>query len=231
MLRAAIVATVTRCTRHAWLVIALATLAAAVSGVYAVRHFAINTDINTLISQDLPWRQRELAFEQAFPQHLRSILVVLDAPTPELATQATAALVGRLTADHDHFRSVAQPGGGEFFRKNGLLFLPAAETEKIAGQLAQAEPLIAQLATDPSLRGLIEVLQMGLTGVELEKITLDAMLRPLTATAVTVEAVLANKPTNFSWHEMLAGPDSPANDSKRKFIDIQPKLDFTALAP
>ena len=111
-----------------------------------------------------------------------------------------------------------------------MLFLPVAETEKVAGQLSQAEPLIGQLATDPSLRGLIEVLQFGLTGVELEKITLDAMLRPLTATADTVEAVLADQPVHFSWHEMLAG-DNPEANSKRKFIDIQPMLDFTALEP
>src|SRR6185369_3550183 len=226
MLRTAIVATVTRCTRHAWLVIALATLAAVISGIYAARQFAINTDINTLISPDLPWRQREIAFGKAFPQHLRSILVVLDAPTPELATQASAALVGRLSENSKLFKSVVQPGGGEFFRKNGLLFLPTAETEKVAGQIAQAEPLIAQLATDPSLRGLVEVLQMGLTGVELEKITLDNMVRPLTVTAETVEAVEAGRPANFSWHEHLnpAKPDDPVN-SKRKFIDIQPKLD------
>src|SRR4051812_25016508 len=194
MLRTAIVATVTRCTRYAWAVLAVTAVLTVISAIYAARHFAINTDINTLISQDLPWRQRELAFERAFPQHLRSILVVLDAPTPELATQATAALVGRLTADHDLFKSVAQPGGGKFFRQNGLLFLPTAETERVAGQLAQAEPLISQLATDPSLRGLIEVLQMGLTGVELEKTTLDAMVRPLATTADTVESVMANKP-------------------------------------
>ena len=231
MLRTAIVATVTRCTRHAWLVIAVATLAALVSGVYAARHFAINTDINTLISPDLPWRQREIAFEKAFPQHLRSILVVLDAPTPELATQASAALVGRLSENTSLFKSVVQPGGGEFFRKNGLLFLATAETEKIAGQIAQAEPLISQLATDPSLRGLIEVLQMGLTGVELEKTTLDAMVRPLSATADTVEAVIADKPVYFSWHELLAGSEGGDNNTKRKFIDIQPELDFTALQP
>jgi hopanoid biosynthesis associated RND transporter like protein HpnN len=231
MLRAAIVATVTRCTRHAWAVIAVMAALGVASGVYATKHFAINTDINTLISQDLPWRQREQAFEQAFPQHLRSILVVVDAPTPELTTQATAALVERLTANKELFESVAQPGGGEFFRKNGLLFLPAAETEKIAGQLVQAEPLISQLATDPSLRGLIEVMQMGLTGVELEKITLDAMLRPLTVTADTVDAVMAGKPVNFSWQELLAGSEGGEANSKRKFIDIQPKLDFSALQP
>src|SRR5437763_15926848 len=130
MLRVAIVATVTRCTRHAWLVIVLATLAAVVSGVYAFRHFAINTDINTLISPDLPWRQRELAFERAFPQHLRSILVVVEAPTPELTSQATAALFEKLSSNTELFRAISQPGGGDFFRQNGLLFLQEAETEK-----------------------------------------------------------------------------------------------------
>src|SRR3954454_6563732 len=185
MLRTAIVATVTRCTRHAWAVLAATAVLTVVSAVYAARHFAINTDINTLISQDLSWRQRELAFEKAFPQHLRSILVVVDAPTPELTTQATAALVERLDQNKELFKSVVQPGGGEFFRQNGLLFLPTAETEKIAGQLTQAEPLISQLATDPSLRGLVEALQLGLSGVELEKTTLDAMVRPITAAADT----------------------------------------------
>src|ERR1041384_8383388 len=186
MLRHAIVSVVLRCTRHAWLTIVVATLLGVISGVYAARHFAINTDINTLISPDLTWRQREIAFEKAFPQHLHSILVVIEAPTAELTSQATAALFQRLDGDKHHFIQVTQPGGGEFFRKNGLLFLPVAETEKVAGQLTQAEPLIAQLATDPSLRGLIEVLQMGLTGVELEKVTLDSMTRPLTVTANTV---------------------------------------------
>ena len=229
MLRAAIVATVNRCTTHPWTVIVAGVIAAVISGIYAERHFAINTDVNTLISQNLPWRQREIAFEKAFPQHLQSILTVVDAPTPELATQATAALVAKLSANKDRFQSVTQPGGGEFFRRNGLLFLPTAETEKVASQLTQAEPLIAQLATDPSLRGLIEVLQMGLTGVELDKITLDQMIRPLTATADTVEGVLSNKPVNFSWQELLNGTSSASD--KRKFIDIQPKLDFTALEP
>ena len=229
MLRAAIVATVTFCTRYARTVILLAVLAGLVSGYYAAVHFAINTDINTLISQQLPWRKREITFERAFPQRLQSILTVVDAPTPELASQAAAALVEKLQANQELFLGVTQPGGGEFFRRNGLLFLPVAETEKIAKQLFDAEPLIAQLATDPSLRGLVEVLQLGLTGVELDKINLDAMLRPLTMTADTVEAVIAGRPVNFSWHELLNG--TATDSDKRKFIDVRPKLDFTALEP
>src|ERR1043165_997653 len=113
MLKSVIVAIVTRCTRHAWTVIVAASLLTLVSVVYSVRHFGINTDINTLISQDLPWRQRELAFEKAFPQHLRSILIVVDAPTPELTTAATAVLAERLQANTELFEPVPQPGGGK----------------------------------------------------------------------------------------------------------------------
>jgi hypothetical protein len=176
MLKSAIVAIVKTCTRHAWLVIALSAVIGAAASVCAARNFGINTDINTLISPNLEWRKRDLAFEHAFPQRLHSILAVVDAPTPELASQAADALVERLSQNKDHILGISQPGGGEFFRRNGLLFLPTEEVEKVTGQLTQAEPLIAQLASDPSLRGLVEVLQMGLTGGEMEKITLDAML-------------------------------------------------------
>src|SRR5438309_9312637 len=124
MLKTVIVAIVTRCTHHAWTVIVVASLLAVGSGIYAAKHFGINTDINTLISQNLPWRQREIAFEKAFPQHLQSILAVVDAPTPELTSQATVLLFEKLSSNKDSFKSVTQPGGGDFFRRNGLLFLP-----------------------------------------------------------------------------------------------------------
>ena len=116
-----------------------------ISGVYAVQHFAINTDINKLISPDLPWRKRDLAFEHAFPQHLQSILAVVDAPTPELASQAATALVDRLSQNKELILKISQPGGGEFFRHNGLLFLPVEETEKVAKQLTETQQVSLML--------------------------------------------------------------------------------------
>src|SRR5262245_37014019 len=118
MLRHAIVTIVTRCTRHAWATIAIAAILGIASGVYAAQHFGINTDINTLIAPELPWRQREIAFEKAFPQHLQSILVVVEAPTPELTSQATTALFERLSSTKGLFDGISQPGGGEFFGTN-----------------------------------------------------------------------------------------------------------------
>src|SRR5262245_15911259 len=102
------------CTRWPWVVIALSILLTAVSTHYAVRHFGMNTDIGRLISPDLSWRQRELAFDALFPQ-FDTIAVVVEAKTPELASQATAALLKKIEERRDLFKSIAVPGGGEFF--------------------------------------------------------------------------------------------------------------------
>jgi len=84
------------CTHYARWVIAGAVLLAIVSAWYAATHFAMTTDINQLISSDSPARQRELAFEKAFPQFDTTIAVV-DAPTPELVQAATGALAAKLS--------------------------------------------------------------------------------------------------------------------------------------
>src|SRR5688572_30585830 len=109
------------CTRHALPVIVFGLLLALAAGIYTARNFAITSDINALLSPNLEWRKRELALEKAFSR-FEQIIVVVRAPTPELVGQATAALAERLTQQKDRFRSVTQPGGGEFFSRNGLLF-------------------------------------------------------------------------------------------------------------
>ena len=67
------------CIRRAWVVILAAGLLGCGCAVYAARHFAISTDVRKLLSPDLPWRQRELAYQAAFPQQNESILAVIEA--------------------------------------------------------------------------------------------------------------------------------------------------------
>ena len=105
------------------------------AGFYTARHFKINTDINTLISPDLDWRQRDIAFETAFQQE-RLILAVVEAPTPEFASAASARLVEKLSPDTRNFDSVRSLNDSEFFQKNGLLFLPKEEVAQVTSQFA-----------------------------------------------------------------------------------------------
>jgi len=72
----------------------------------------------------------------------------------------------KLSGDTKHFESVQPLGSGEFFEKNGLLFLPVAEVGKVTGQFEAAAPLIEIMAGDPSLRGLTGALETGLAGVK-----------------------------------------------------------------
>ena len=121
MLKRAIVRIVDLSTRYPWWIIAIALTLSSASAVYVERQFAIKTDINELISPELPWARRVAQFVKEFTQ--REILAVIDAPTPEFVEQAAAKLRQALEARPDLFLEVRQPQSGSFFRRNGLLYL------------------------------------------------------------------------------------------------------------
>jgi hopanoid biosynthesis associated RND transporter like protein HpnN len=229
VLTSIVVSIVRACTRFALPTVLFALLLAIAAGFYTARHFSINTDINTLISSNLDWRQRDNQFERAFDRD-RTILAVVDAPTPELTSAASQALEQKLSGDSKHFESVQPLGSGEFFEKNGLLFLPVAEVGKVTGQFESAAPLIEIMAGDPSIRGLTGALETGLAGVKRGQFKLDSTERPFNLIAQTVESVLNKGSGTFSWRELVS--DKPLTDADRRaFIEFKPKLDYNALEP
>jgi uncharacterized protein len=228
MLRAAIVRIVDASAKHPWRVLALALVLASSSAVYAARHFAVKTDINQLISPDLPWARHVRDFLAAFPQ--REILVVVEAPTPELVERAANRLQQGLEARPELFPAVRQPQGGPFFAANGLLYLSTEEVERAMQGLARADTLIGTLAADPSLRGALQALSLGLIGVQSKEVKLDDAARTFNTVADTVEAVLSGQPATFSW--LVLASNQPAQPADlRRFIEVQPTLDYAALEP
>jgi uncharacterized protein len=229
VLTSTVVSIVKASTRFASLVVLVALVVAVSAGFYTARHFAINTDINTLISQKLDWRQRDNQFGRAFDRD-RTILAVVEAPTPELTRAANRALEQKLVGDKTHFESVQALGGGDFFEKNGLLFLPTADVANLTAQFQSAAPLIEIMAGDPSIRGLTGALETGLAGVQRGQVKLDSTERPFNLVAQTVENVLTTGSATFSWRELVS--DKPLTDADRRaFIEFKPILDFNALQP
>jgi uncharacterized protein len=230
MLRKAIIAVVDFCTQYSAQVIGIAILFGLVSGIYTARQYAIDADVNKLISQDLPWRQREAAFDKFFPSKDETILAVIDAPTSELATQATAALIQKLSDKKDLFRSIMEAGGGPFFQKNGLLFLTTEEVVQTTKKLGEAKAIIQTLAQDPNLRGLTTALNYGLIGARMNHYSLDDLSGTLDMVADTFDEVIAGRPASFSWRAMLNGRP-PSTGERRRFIEIRPVLNYAALTP
>jgi len=229
VLTSIVVSIVRACTRFAIVTVLVALGLAVGAGFYTAHHFTINTDINTLISSNLDWRQRDQQFDKAFDRD-STILAVVEAPTPELTGAAAAALEQRLRGDTQHFQSLQPLGSGEFFEKNGLLFLPVAELNQLTGQFESAAPLIEIMAGDPSIRGLTGALETGLAGVKRGEVKLDGTARPFNMIAQTVEDILGKGNATFSWRELTS--DKPLTDSdKRAFIEFKPILDYNALEP
>lgn len=199
-------------------------------GWYAGTHLAMNTNTDDLIASDTPWRNRERAFDDAFPQMTDRTVIVVDGATPDLADDAAQALADRLSADKSLFKTVYRPDGIAFFRRYGLLFLSADELQEVADQLIEAQPLLGTLNADPSLRGVFGTLNLALEGVERGVIKLSGFERPIAGFANSVESVVQGKPKPISWQTMLTGR-TPGPLELRRFILVQATLDFDALQP
>jgi uncharacterized protein len=229
MLQSWIIRGVGYCTRRFRGVIVVALLLAAVSAIYTARHFAIDTDINDLLSAKLPWRQQEIAFHEAFPQTVDLILVDVGAATPEAAEAAARELQQGLADKPDLFRSVRDELDGPFFRRNGLLFLAPDQLRHFTGQLITAKPMIGGLVSDPSLRGLVQVLNGILGYAKQGYMSLDDIARPLNLAAATLESVAQGRVTEFTWKTLLQGDTRPLD--LHRFVEVWPVLDHNALEP
>jgi uncharacterized protein len=230
MLKKLIVGVVKVCSLYPWPVLVIAAAITVVSGRYIADNFAINTDISKLISEDLPWRQREVAFGKAFAKQETAIVAVIDGPTPELAEDAAVKLTEQLNKKSDVIRGALQSSGGPFFQRNGLLFLPEAELKDTLNQLSRSSSLLEPLASDPSLRGVMGVITLTLRGVQGRRISLDSLAPQFTSFSNAIENSMAGRPVAFSWRELLSGEQSSQKET-RQFLEIYPVLDFNSLEP
>ncbi|HZZ60854.1 MAG TPA: MMPL family transporter [Roseiarcus sp.] len=225
----AVAAVVGFCVAHARLVVAVALVLAAACSIYAISHFSLNSDINALLPTNVEWRRHELAFERAF-RRFDLIEAVVEAPTPELATAATSDLVHALEADRTRFESVANVGDSSFFQRHGFLFQSTDELKRTAAGLIEGEPIIHDMATDRSLRGLVAGLEDALLGLQAGRLKQDDFARPLDMFSDTLEKVLAGGPSSFSWRVLIEGKPASPNEL-RGFVEIHPVLDFKSLEP
>jgi len=187
----------------------------------------MNTDTTEMLAEHLPFRINLKHYNKTFPQEMESMLVVLDAPTPEQAYATAGLLSNLLRNDTQNFQDVYAPNVDSFFIQNSLLYESIPELEKIADHMANAQPLIAHIARDPTLQTFISVLS-GATD-ELRKgrnLELGPLFHSLSD---TLNARLTGVPRVLSWQELFRG--KPQKNRYQEFIMVKPKQDFTQLYP
>ncbi|MCK6452413.1 MAG: MMPL family transporter [Alphaproteobacteria bacterium] len=215
--------------RLSWLVLGLALIVTAAAGFYIVGHLRMETDMNALLSADLPHRKTQAQFDAAFPQLGDNIVIVVDGATSGRADKAAAALAAKLRARDDLFKHVFHPDGDPFFRKNGLLFLEVDELHEMSDRLADAQPLLAVLAKDMSLRGLFDLLSLASTSVADGESDPAQLVRAFDRIADTILAHIEGRRVELDWSELMQAKPAGRSDLRR-FILAQPYPDYSSLS-
>ncbi|MBL79082.1 MAG: hopanoid biosynthesis-associated RND transporter HpnN [Nitrosomonadaceae bacterium] len=209
-----------------WIIL-VALLAAMSCSVYIAKNLGMNTDTADMLAEHLPFRVNLKHYNKTFPQENDSMLVVLDAPTPEQAYATAGLLSDLLKNDTQNFQDIYAPNIDSFFIHNSLLYENIPELERIIDHMAKAQPLIAHIAKDPTLQTFSSVLS-GATD-ELRK-GRDLELGPLFySLSTTLNARLSGTPRVLSWQELFRGKSQ--QERYQEFIMVKPKQDFTQLYP
>ncbi len=213
---------------YPWTLLILSFLACAYTSYYVYNHLTVNTNTAEMLSPDLPFQKNQKRIENAFPLEAATIILVVEADTPEETSQASTELAATLSQHPQHFHAVYTPTENDFFRQQALLYLEPGELENLAKKLTDAQPFIGHLAQNYSLDGLL-----GIIGLALEKqeqdlpMDLDPLLHAINT---TIQRQLAGNPHKLSWQELLAENKLNTN-AKRSLVVAKPIMDFSAMLP
>jgi len=174
-------------------------------GAYAALRLGVNADPNAMVSEDLPFRIHEREFQAAFRAASDEFLVLVDGESASAAGRAAEALAERLRAQPELFERAIVVGGGEFFDRNALLYLELPELEEFVDRLAAVQPFLAEVARDPSVVGLSDLLRRALAAKrEGESLGMDlgGVFDRLSA---ATEAAEAGRAAPDPWGDALIG--------------------------
>ncbi len=189
----------------------------------AVGHLGISTDTALLFSSDLPFRQRAMMLDRAFPQFRDLLVAVIDAQEPEQADATADALASALAADSVHFRTVRRPDALPWLHREGMLFLKPDRLADMLDRIIDAQPFLGRLAADPSARGLFDAFSLLATGVEQGGMNLGPYRAALEGVHRTMAAAIAGRPEPLSWMRLLGG-DLADMGGRYRFVLAQPVL-------
>ncbi len=205
--------------RHAFRTVLYAAVFFALSTWLTINFMTFEADHAEMVKQSEPfWGPQKEAAEK-FPQYSRTAVVVVDAATIDIADDASEAFAARLRAEPEMFRSVFLPTEDPFFKRNAFMFLELDELGRVIDRLADAQPALAAVSQDPTLRGFFGIVDTGMTALKEGTDLPPAFAKLMNETAEGVEDFSQGQNIRLSWADEMMG----ANDmALRRIITTKP---------
>ena len=184
----------------------------------------MSTDTADMLSRDLPWRQLDIEYEKLFPQFMDNVLVVIEAETPDQASDSAKEIYTALSANPKFINDIYYPSLLPYFRQSAFLFLEQDELQDMADKLATIQPFLGTLLTDKTIRGLFNMLDEAIQAKQDgEDIDLKPLLRE-------INKAFENENYHVSWQRLMS---SKTKDKSiyREFIMLQTLEDKEEFLP
>lgn len=211
--------------RHAPLTLAIAFAITLALGSFAAARITFNADPNALFSKDLRFQRAIAEFEQYFPVLTNSLLIVINADTPEQMRRAAEQLTPALDEQKEHFFRAYLPGEDRFFEHHGLLYGDLEDVYDFADHMAAVQPVLAELARDPTLPTLASVVRTGLDAVADGSVSDEGWDAVLTHLRTATDAAERGDDSALSWESVLI-TGTGFEPTTRTVIVAEPILDF-----
>ena len=216
------------CARHAIIVVlSLGILSVAIAN-YVITNAKVNSDTSEMLSPLLQFRKDFKAYKNSMPAFGPSLVVVIEAPNPDQAEDAARLLSERLRKTDGIKGPVRYLAADPFFTQNGLLYLKRSELDDLANRLSDAQPLLASLSADPSLRGLFGILGLALQEASKGGRAPEGLNHILDSITIVAQARTKGGADELSWRRLISG-ESQEEKIAREFIRVGIDLDFSAL--
>ncbi|MCY4564116.1 MAG: MMPL family transporter [Gammaproteobacteria bacterium] len=146
---------------HAWITLILLSVATMALSWVAVDRFQMSSNLKELIRQDTPWRDDFDRFQDAFPDYVKTAVMVVSGTAFKQVEDTARRLEAEIRSRPDRFRAVYAGENHPFFRDHALLYLDEDELDDMFDRLAEAQPWLTGVAEDPSLRNMLDLVADG----------------------------------------------------------------------
>lgn len=204
----------------------------------AISQLRVNTDSSGMLNAELPFQQRSLALNQAFPILKNAIVILVRSDIEEAADETVAALAAKLGQEKTVVDSVFAPSVHPFFKENGLLYLKEDELEANLSQLNKSASFLASLRAEPTIETFFRALNTAEVLGDKAEFDVSFLDRFYSSVSLTIEAQMAGKSKPLSWGmvsdargEVEEGSAEDAGARTQRLLYVVPVLDFSAVQP
>jgi len=207
------------------LAVIIGMIALTISSVFYIKNnLEMSTSTTDMLSEKLHWRQLDIEYEELFPQFSDNILVVIEAATPDEASDAGKILYSALQKESKFIKDVYYPAQLPYFRQSAFLFLELDELQDLSDRLAMIQPFLGTLIEDQNLRGLFDMLSDAIAAKQDgEEIDIKPLL-------LEINQALEDESHQVSWQRLM-NPDDEIELVYREFIMLQTNDNSDSLLP